>query len=124
MTTSAWTVPATVTDVHDGDTVRVTADLGWWVQIVTLVRVVGINAPELSTPAGKAARTFALTLVKPGDRVTLVSKKLLGSTEKYGRVLADLTLADGTDFAAAMIAAGHALPWDGAGAKPVPPTAP
>jgi endonuclease YncB( thermonuclease family) len=113
-----WTVPAVVLDVHDGDTMRVRADLGWWVQIETLVRIDGINADELSTAKGKDARTFALTLVKPGDSVTLVSKKLLGSLEKYGRVLADVALADGRDFAQAVLAAGQAAPWDGSGKKP------
>jgi micrococcal nuclease len=118
MSDALWTVPAEVLDVHDGDTLRVRADLGWRVQIETLVRVDGINADELRTAKGKAARAFALTLVKPGDEVTLVSKKLLGSLEKYGRVLADIALADGRDFAQEMLKAGQAAAWDGSGTKP------
>ena len=118
MTNVQWTVPAVVLDVHDGDTMRVRADLGWHVQIESLVRIDGLNADELSTAKGKEAHAFALTLVKPGDSVTLVSKKLLGSLEKYGRVLADIVLADGRDFAQLMIAAGEAVAWDGTGARP------
>jgi len=121
---TAWTVPALVLDVHDGDSIRVRANLGWHVQIDTLVRIDGINAPELSTVEGKAAHAFALTLVKAGDEVTLVSKKLLGSFDKYGRVLGSVTLADGSDFAALMLAANQAAPWDGTGVKPVPAAPP
>jgi endonuclease YncB( thermonuclease family) len=117
---TTWTVPALVLDVHDGDSLRVRADLGWHVQIDTMIRVDKINAAELSTQAGKVAHTFALTLVKPGDQVTVVSKKLLGSFDKYGRVLADVTLMDGRDFATLMLVANQAAAWDGTGTKPVP----
>jgi endonuclease YncB( thermonuclease family) len=35
------------------------------------------------------------------------------SKEKYGRYLAKITLPDGSDFASAMVAAGHAVPYFG-----------
>jgi endonuclease YncB( thermonuclease family) len=66
-----------------------------------------------------------MELLPVGATVTLVSKGLLGSFEKYGRVLADLRFHPPSeppdavgDFAAAMLAAGVAKPWDGRGAKP------
>ena len=41
--------------------------------------------------------------------------------DKYGgRSDAQLTLPDGRDLTAVMIAAGHAAPWNGQGPKPVP----
>jgi endonuclease YncB( thermonuclease family) len=129
---------ATVVDVHDGDTLfvdlllhrqRVAAgvdvDLGFNVHLrrggVWLVRqsvrLAGCNAPELATPAGKAALAYLQTLVKPGDPVMLLSL----AWDKYGgRVDGRVTLADGRDLTQAMIAAGEAAPWDGQGPKPLP----
>jgi endonuclease YncB( thermonuclease family) len=145
--TPPWVVPGVIDEVIDGDTVRVSLDLGphcgrrvkalelgWHVRIdrdghirmESLVRIDGINAPEHGTPAGDAATAYAKTLLQPGDQVQVVSKKLLGSTEKYGRTLADLSFRPRIeqrpvlgDFATAMIAAGHAKPWDGTGTRPL-----
>lgn len=121
--TGVWTVPGMVLDVHDGDTIRVRVDLGWRVQLDTLVRIDGINAPELSTAAGKQSRDHLATLLPVGVSVTLVSKVMLGSREKYGRVLADVLVGPpGTrsqvSVAVEMVETGHAKVWDGRGAKP------
>jgi endonuclease YncB( thermonuclease family) len=51
--------------VHDGDTINVKLDVGFDLTVYARVRVFGINAPELSTDAGKAARDFAKTLLAP-----------------------------------------------------------
>lgn len=115
---SVWTVPAVVLAVHDGDTVRVRADLGWHVQLDTLVRVDGIDAPELTSPAGKSARLELLKLLPVGSSCTVASKRLLGASEKYGRALADVSSADGVSAAEHMLAVGAAKPWDGKGARP------
>lgn len=62
-----------------------------------------------------------LTLVKPGDRVKLVSR----GWDKYGgRIDGEVTLADGRDLARTLINGGAAAPWDGKGAKPLPPVQP
>jgi endonuclease YncB( thermonuclease family) len=113
-----WNCPAVVDHVHDGDTVICSIDLGWHISVLSAVRVDGLAAPELSTQTGKAARDFALQLLPPGIGVTIVSKKLLGTTEKYGRVLADVLIPPGKSFAEAMIEAGHGKPWDGTGKQP------
>lgn len=120
---TGWTVPATVLEVVDGDTIRVRLDLGWHIQYDTLVRIDGINAPELHTTAGKAARKYLADVLFPGAPVTVCSKLLLGSREKYGRVLADVDFtpagaAAPVSVAADMLATGHARPWDGKGARP------
>jgi len=102
--------------VHDGDTVNVRLDVGFDLTVYARVRVAGINAPELATDAGKTARDYARTLLHPGDAVTVVSH----GWDKYGgRIEGDIVYG-GLDFAGAMIAAGHAVVWDGTGAKPVP----
>jgi len=130
---------ATVSSIHDGDTLDVDLvlaptgkvraghehDLGFNVWRTTRgteirsqsVRLLGCNAPELATPAGKAALAFIETLVKVGDVVQLVSH----GWDKYGgRIDGTVTLADGRDLTATMISAGQAAPWDGKGAKPIP----
>jgi len=69
-------------------------------------RVYGINAPELSTDAGKAALAFALTLIQPGARCQVLSH----GWDKYGgRFDGTVTLADGRDYAQAMLDAGQAV---------------
>lgn len=122
MTTAQWTVPAMVLDVHDGDTIRVRADLGWRIQLDTLVRLDGIDAPELKLPAGTVARDYLAAVIPVGSVVTVVSKQLLGQREKYGRVLADVLVDKGRgellDVAKDMVSTGHAKPWSGKGEKP------
>ena len=104
-----WRVPAVVSRVVDGDTVYVTLDLGWHISLYSSLRVAGIDCPELPTPEGIAAKARAQALLPTGTAVTVVSHKL----DKYGRVLADVLLADGTNFGQLMLREGHALvaPW-------------
>jgi endonuclease YncB( thermonuclease family) len=117
---------ARVVDVHDGDTAHLDIELAPGIvataydltgKEVLSTRIYGINAPELKmpdrktdNPAGIAARDYAMTLLLPG--------MLLGLTrhgwDKYGgRVDASITLPDGRDFAAIMLASGHAVVMKG-----------
>jgi endonuclease YncB( thermonuclease family) len=106
---------ARVDSLHDGDTVSLTIDLGFDFQIAShgidgtprlSCRVFGINAPELSTDAGKAALAYAQTLLPVATMVQVVSH----GYDKYGgRFDGSITLPDGTDFGTAMIASGHAV---------------
>jgi len=106
----------TVDVVHDGDTIYVKLDVGFDLMVYTRVRVDGINAPELSTDAGKVARDFARTLVAPGDAVQVVS---YGWDKFGGRIDGSISLGDGRDFAQVMLESGNAKPYDGHGPKPV-----
>jgi endonuclease YncB( thermonuclease family) len=109
--------PGLVRDWHDGDTCHVDLDLGFGFLLnaynldarpVLSARIYGINAPELSTDAGKAALVYAQQLCPPGTRVTVTSH----GWDKYGgRFDGSLTLPDGSDFGQAMIAAGQAVPY-------------
>lgn len=132
---------ATVVNLHDGDTIDVDIvlcptgkvrpghehDLGFGIWRTTRgtelrrqsVRLNGCNAPELATAEGKAALAYLETMLKDGDAVTLLSHGF----DKYGRCLGNITLADGRDLTAAMIAANQAAPWNGEGPKPVPSAA-
>lgn len=101
--------PGKVLDVHDGDTLRIDLDLGFGVHQVELsARLFGINAPELATQAGKEALAFLLTLVAPGDRVTVRSHGF----DKYGgRYDAEVATRQGVDLSKAMLDSGHARPF-------------
>lgn len=105
-----WRVHGAVVDVHDGDTVRLDLDLGWRVWLRDeRVRIAHIDAPELSTPQGKIA-ALALRQLLPPD--TLVQVDSIGR-DKYGRLLAELTLADGSSVGEYMLAKGNARPYEG-----------
>lgn len=108
---------------HDGDTVRLDIDLGLseW-RIGEPCRLLGIQAPEVSgagvgapeKAAGRAARDFLATF--------LAAKPLLIRTTKdrregRGRYLVEVW-ADGAGVADAMVASGHATPYDGEGKAP------
>jgi len=100
--------PATVVNVHDGDTVTLAIDLGFDITATERCRLYGINAPELSTQAGKDALTFAQTKLHPGDKVSVQSN----GWDKYGgRFDGIIRLANGEDFASAMLITGHAVQY-------------
>lgn len=107
---------AVVEDVHDGDTVTVAMDLGFGLDLTLPCRVFGINAPELNTAEGKAARDYALTLLPVGTKVLVTSH----GWDKYGGRFDGTLLiigGDGVDFATLMLKAGHAKPYFGVGPK-------
>jgi endonuclease YncB( thermonuclease family) len=111
--------PAKCLAIHDGDTVAFEIDLGFDHIIMGLdwdgksrlsCRVAGINAPELSTDAGKAALAYAETILHVGDVCQVASH----GWDKYGgRFDGTITLPGGTDFAGLMLSSGHAVPMAG-----------
>lgn len=114
---------AVVTEVVDGDTLKVRADVGLDVHVDVVVRLLGCNAAEHGTPAGDAASAFtrAWVAVSDGWRVGLVTVKTKRGSdqrEKYGRLLAAIVRPDGRDLVTDLIAVGHAVPWDGTGTRP------
>jgi len=84
---------ARVLKVVDGDTVHAELDLGIDVHITLKLRLAGINAPEMRTPEGPAARQHLMDLLgwpHAGDvGGTAVTVQTIKDTqEKYGRYLA------------------------------------
>lgn len=120
--------PATVTAVHDADTITVVlvmqrgADLGFNVQSADLtmevsLRFLGYDAPELTTPNGKLARNaLALMFEQHPGEVTATSAKW----DKYaGRILGGVKhTASGFDFVAELVKLGWLRPYNGTGTKP------
>lgn len=119
---------ATVLRVVDGDTLHVDIDLGFRFRFETIIRLYGINAPEMKTrrvaPEGVAARQFvidwlvanATDVMVPATPihihgmwpVMLQTRK--DRQEKYGRYLG-IVVANGSNLNDAMVATGHAVPY-------------
>jgi endonuclease YncB( thermonuclease family) len=111
---TAWGLPSTrdPLGVVDGDTVNVGVDLGMEVAINISLRLYGINAPEMSTQAGKDAKSWAIDWFQqhcPHGSFTVNTLK--DKTEKYGRYLATVTAPDGHVFNEDIVAAGHAVSY-------------
>lgn len=115
---------AHVTEVHDGDSLTVMADLlpllGVQGTVIHKIRLAGINAPELAV-AGKPnqpgldARSFLAGLASGRDCLVAID----GVDKFGGRVDADVWLAgDAVTLSQHMIASGQAKPWDGRGPRP------
>lgn len=113
--------PCQVTRVVDGDTLRVIIDHGFDLRSDQIVRIAGINAPELSTPEGQKAKTWAINWVASHASKGEWPFALLAKPAKdnYGRRLGDLVIGK-SSYGADAIAAGQAMPWNGEGPKPVP----
>ena len=113
------TYAGTVVRVVDGDSVIVA--VAAWANTPfdpISVRLDGIDTPESRKPPakckvevalGKAASAYANLLLKPGDAVTLVYRRL----DKYARVDGDLIMPDGRSFGSVMLASGKAFPYAG-----------
>lgn len=101
--------------VVDGDTIWVDIDLGFRVWYRAEVRLAGINCPESTSDAGRVAtRAAEGWWEQEGPNVTIKTSK----PDKYGRWLAQVVARSGRDLAADLIAAGHAVSWNGKGARP------
>lgn len=87
-----------VVGVRDGDTIRV---MRYGREIN--VRLNGIDAPERSQAFGSRARKF--TLAACSGRTVTVKEVAM---DRYGRVVADVRLPDGTSLNQAIVRAGFA----------------
>ena len=75
----------TVVKVVDGDTIWARVDTGFRQTITEKFRLAGINAPELDTAQGKAAKQWLNEIMPVGSVWLLRSVK--DRQEKYGRYL-------------------------------------
>lgn len=122
---AAFTYNATVLRVIDGDTIEVDVDFGFYHhQTPTPVRLLGCNAWEKGTEAGKAAKANLEALLPPGTLVLLTTAK----PDKYApRWDAGVMcwhpggLPYRIDLVELLIAEQWAEPWNGVGKAPVPP---
>ena len=105
---TTWTVPGVVRRIVDADTLVIDLDLGWgtW-RIGQKVRLLGIDAPEMSTAAGKAAREWLVSVLPLGAEVTVQSHALDSFGRVLGRVGWDVARVDLSEW---LLDAGHAVP--------------
>lgn len=82
--------------VVDGDTLRIGKHR---------IRLWGIDSPEMSTSAGKAAKVWLRKFID-GRAVRCERKDI----DRYRRVVA-MCFVGGQDLAAALVRAGHARDW-------------
>lgn len=108
---------AKVVRVIDGDTVHVAMHLpGDAGPTKHIVRLGGIDAPELHGPNRDLAATARDALAKLVlDRIVTID--IRPKPDKYGRMLADLKLEDGTNVNDYMMQHGLASMYDGRGRK-------
>ena len=111
----AGPIAAEVVDVVDGDTLRVRARIWLGQEVTTLVRLDGVDAPELAASCdsgrrlARRAREFVRARIG-GGRVALTDIQF----GKYaGRVVARVASADDEDLAGALIGAGLGRPYAG-----------
>ncbi|MGD9739909.1 MAG: thermonuclease family protein [Bauldia sp.] len=101
--------------VVDGDTIRVRALIWIDLSLEVLVRIRGIDAPELN---GGCAEEETLAVAATGVLAAALGADILLLTDidedKYaGRIVADVATAGGADLAAAMLASGTVRAYDG-----------
>ena len=111
---------ARVTDIHDGDTLKVTACVLGDVHKFTL-RLAGIDAPEVRThdaaekAAGLVSRDYVIKRLgfAPGDACVCIVHALFHGFDKYGRVLADVYSGKTESLSQEMLRLGLAKAYDG-----------
>ena len=100
---------AEVVRVVDGDTVVMDVDLGFSIKRREKLRLKYINAPELSTDAGPAAKDF-LAGILAGKEIEIETTK--DALDKYGRMLAVIWASEPgksqVNVNQAMLDTGHA----------------
>jgi micrococcal nuclease len=96
---------AVVLRVVDGDTVHLDVDLGFDVKRRDSFRFYGINAPEISTAAGKTAKAWLEKRLPVGAVVSVRTQK--DKREKYGRYLGTIFLDD-VNINEQLVTEGHA----------------
>lgn len=99
--------------VVDGDTLAVTLDLPPFNHIDKKLRLRGLNCPEMDTDAGKAAKRFVQSLIRPETEVIVTTTK----PDKYDRYLADVFLLtpdtpEPVFLNNRLLTEGHAIPMD------------
>jgi len=108
-----FTYEIQILDIIDGDTIKAVIDLGFGFRTVQTLRLRGIDAPEIATADGKAAKEFLESVIanptgvkqsqdkkiaaSQKARLAMTKPKILIRTvksDKYDRYLADIFLTD------------------------------
>ena len=88
-----FTYQAVIERVVDADTLKVRIDLGFDLEHRETLRLRDIDAPEVGTKAGDAAKAFVQSLLKEADSVILHTTR----SDKYDRYLSDVFFSRGNE---------------------------
>ena len=94
----------------DADSASIVFDVGFYVSTTVTCRLNGLDSPERFTTEGKAATAFVAHWLERHPLFNVVVEKV---PEKFGRWLVEIVSPDGASLNSAMLAAGHAKPYDG-----------
>ena len=111
----AGPIPARVLHVVDGDTIEVRAQVWLGQEVVTRVRLRGIDAPEINGACGKEreqAQAARERLVAHLARQPVWLTDI-GRDKYFGRVVARLVDQRGDDLGERLVKEGLARPYDG-----------
>jgi micrococcal nuclease len=114
MVEPAYRYSATVVKWVDGDTVDVQLDLGFDITVATRIRLYGVDTPEKTVPAQKAAAVAAWERSRqlaPEGSVVVVST--FKAKEKYGRYLGVVHVDGGRDVGDVLLLEGLARAYFG-----------
>lgn len=90
-TAALYSYSAVITQVVDGDTLEALVDLGFGLTTRQKFRLNGIDAPEMNTPEGVAAKQFVYDkITKHGPQVII----RVAGLDKYNRYLADVWVGE------------------------------
>jgi micrococcal nuclease len=105
---SMYEYNATVVKIVDGDTIDVDVDLGMRIHRQVRLRFAGINAPEMSTQAGKESKKYLETILAVGDQVRI---KTYQDPSIYDRYTAWITTGNtiASSVNEEMVQSGHAI---------------
>ncbi|MGE0268152.1 MAG: DUF1016 N-terminal domain-containing protein [Candidatus Omnitrophota bacterium] len=90
-TKDLFTYAAVIERVVDADTLKVRVDLGFRLEHTETLRLRDIDAPELGTKEGDAAKVFVQSLLKESALIVMRSSR----PDKYARYLADVFIPQG-----------------------------
>lgn len=93
--------------VVDGDTVDLVLDVGFYLNTTLRFRLLGVDAPERGKPGAAEATAFVQAWLAEDPDLTAHTRK----ADSFGRWLVDITREDGTSLSAALLEAGHAVPY-------------
>jgi len=105
----------------DGDTLKVSVDLGFSVFVEQTIRIEGIDTPEVygikkESPEyleGKAASDFTKQWVEQTNENIIIQTSKTGKYGRYiARVFADVNGEKGDNLAEALLASGHAVLYE------------
>jgi endonuclease YncB( thermonuclease family) len=84
--------PAQLDRMVDADTLRVIIDHGCRVYSKQIIRLAGVNCPEMNTPEGKTAAALVTAMVSDHP---MVVQTLFDRADPYGRFLGIVFIEDG-----------------------------